>query len=424
MLIFTMPANIIFRINTLLLYISKNNNFHLMKPSAYFLLLMFLIVVSCSQTEKRYVARVKLRKLNASEIFDKELVYDVIFDSQELKADSLRNESRQLFLKGIDLYKNKKDPSGAVSLFKQSILIFPDAKTYFEMGNALMENNSNATSLKEALNSFEVAAYLNFKPASSVYYKMASAKNQLRKTDLNIGVYSVVSYLEMALDKGFSDTLSLVKDENLKSITYTNEYKDMLLRWKAKSTGNSAENMFLLFKTSFEQYPQPFEIGFDKITGGKQSISYEFADFIPEMENTSFGREVSHDYFYVAKVAETPEYTAVLYSSVSFWEGEMQPVHIKLVTYDKEGKIIAGKLFAGQFSAEKIKTGKINNNEITLQDYKRIWKYPIDQVSFEENEVEKYELVATATFKLDDKGKIVELSVPANYSDSIVFAKK
>lgn len=391
----------------------------------YFYLALALLAVSCAQTEKHYVARVKLQQLAEADLYNPEMVYDVIFDAQELKADSLRNQSRQLFLKGIDLYKNKKDAAGAVKLFKQSILLFPDAKTYYEMGNALLEEKASVESLKEADKAFGVAEYLDFKPASMLYYKTAVVKSLLRRADPDMGVYSVVNNLADAFQYGYSDTAGLMKDENFSGVISTPEFKTMMLNLKTKEVKDDGGSLFALFKNSFQEYKQPFAIGFDDIDkNNRQSISYDFAQFVPEMQNVSFGRDVSHDFFYVGKIAETPEYTAVIYSSISFWEQDMQPVNTKLVTYDKNGKVIASKLFAGQFSAEKVKTGKISNNEIVLQDYRRIWKSPIDKVSFEDNEVLKYELVATATFKLTDSGEIVEVSVPANYSDSVVFAKK
>jgi tetratricopeptide (TPR) repeat protein len=388
-------------------------------------LMMAVFAASCSQTEKNYVARVKFQKLTEAEIFNKEMVYDVIFDSRESGNDSLKNQSRQLFLKGIDTFKNKKDPNAAVSMFRQSILIYPDAKTYYELGNALLEAKSSSTAIKDAVESFEVARYLDFQPASAVYYKLASANNVLLKSDQSVGIYSVVYNLENAFNSGFSDTATLLKDNNLRSIISTPEYKEMLSRVITKNGQGKDENVFSLFRKSFEVYEQPYEINFQNLDDmrNKQSISYDFARFIPEMQNTSFGRDVSHDFFYVAKVAETSSYTALIYSSISFWEADMQPVITKLSTYDNEGNLIATKVFAGQFSAEKVKTGKIKNNEITLQDYKRVWKQPIDKVPFDENEVDKYELKTTATFRIADNGEIVELSVPANYSDSVVFAK-
>ncbi len=380
-------------------------------------------IIACSQVQKNYVAKVKLQKLTEADMYNKELVYDVLFDSHELKIDSLKNKSRRLFLKGIDLYKNKKDATAAITLFKQSILTFPDGKTYYEMGNAILD--SKGLSPKDAISAYNVAEYLDFKPISMVYFKTASAYNMLRNNDKETGIYNVTDYLERAFENGFTDTALITNDPDYIGVITTPEYRDMILRMKTRKASGDLESLFGLYKKSFQEYKQPFEISFDNVglSSNVQSISYDYEKFVPEMQNTSFGREVSHDYYYVAKVAETPVYTAMLYSSISFWEGEMQPVHTKLVTYDPEGNIIAAKLFAAQFSAEKIKTGRIEENEITLRDYKRVWQFPIDKVSFEENVVEKYELLATATFKLMDSGDIMEVSVPANYSDSIVFVK-
>jgi hypothetical protein len=395
-----------------------------MKTTIYLSLLLFIIVTSCSQTEKNYVARAKLHSLSEAEIYNKDMVYDVIFDARELNADSVKNLSRQLFLKGIDLYKNKKDLTGAIKLFKQSILIFPDAKTYYEMGNAMLEARASAESIREAEKAYEVAEHLDFKPLGILYYKIASIRNLLNATDKNMGYNETIYQLEKAFQNGFSDTNMLKNDRNFSSLLASKEFRVMLLKWKSEKNSNP-ESLFDIYKSSFQEYKQPFAITFENLMNenDRQSISYEFASFIPEMQNVSFGRDVSHDFFYVAKVAETPVYTALIYSSISFWEQYMQPIHTKLVTYDHEGKIIASKLFAGQFSAEKVKIGKISNNEITLQDYKRIWKFPFDKVSFEENVVDRYELIATATYKLSDTGEILELSVPANYSDSVVLAK-
>ncbi len=387
-----------------------------------------LLFAGCTHTEKNYVARVKLQTLTAADIFNQDVVSDVIFDSQELQNDSLKNKSRQLFLRGMDVYKNKKDPSGAVELLKQSILTFPDAKTYYELGNALVDSKGSAENCQQAINAYNVANHLDFKPQSMIYYKMATAYNQWRVSDQNISVDNVAQRLNQAFAGGFSDTTMMYKDEHLASFVSTPEFTKMYHALDVeKIAKSSTSGLFNMYKKSFQEYKQPYEISFKDfdVNTDRQSVDYEFAKFIPEMQNTSFGREVSHEYFYVAKVAETQAYTALIYSSVFMYGtmDNMQPVTFKLVTYDPDGNIITAKIFAGQFSAEKIKVGKIENNEITLQDYKRIWKKPIDEVAFEDNEVEKYVLQAKATFRLTETGEIMEVSVPANYSDSVVIAK-
>ncbi|MCW3085374.1 MAG: hypothetical protein JWP12_2740 [Bacteroidetes bacterium] len=392
-------------------------------PIYYLSLLLF---AGCTSTEKNYVARVKLQTLTTADIFNRNMVSDVIFDSQELQSDSMKNKSRQLFLKGMDLYKNKKDPAGAVALLKQSILTFPDAKTYYELGNALVDCK-DAASCQQAIDSYNVASHLDFKPQSMVYYKMATAYNLWHQIDQNISLENVTHRLNLAFDSGFADTTMLYADKHLATFINTPEFTKMYHALDlSKIAKSSASGLFAMYKKAFQEYKQPYEISFNDLEGtnDRQSINFEFAKFIPEMQNTSFGREVSHEYFYVAKVAETPAYTALIYSSISFYGMDnMQPVTTKLVTYDADGNIIASRIFAGQFSAEKIKVGKIDNNEITLQDYKRVWKKPIDEVSFEDNEVEKYVLQAKAIFRLTETGEIMEVSVPSNYSDSVVFAK-
>jgi tetratricopeptide (TPR) repeat protein len=383
-------------------------------------LLMFCL--GCSQdSKKNYVLKVKLHQLTPEDMYDEDLVYDVIFDGQEQDLDSLKTKSRQLFLQGVDLYKNKNNPFASISLFKQSIMVFPDAKTYYELGNALIDAKKGGKGYEEAILAYEVAEKLQFQPLSMIMYNKAVAQYQhsVLKDDKEL-LDGALYTLGQAISSGFSDTLFISKDKRIEGITNTPGYRTILTGLRMNSQSNKQLSFFDQFRGSFAAGAQPFEIPVDKVAmeDYKNSISYDFAEFVPEMENSEFGRSVSHDYFYVTRVAENPAYTALVYTSTSF-EGEyMQPVLTRLVTYDNNGKIIASKLFSCQCSAEKVKMGKIEDNVITVEDYKRTWKKPIDEVSFDENEVDKFELIAKAKFRIDDSGNIVEESVPENYSDS------
>jgi tetratricopeptide (TPR) repeat protein len=386
-----------------------------------FFLSVVLYFVSCSQTKINYVAKVKLHTLSGSDIFNKEKVYDVIFDAEELQVDSLKNQSRHLFLNGIDAYKNKKHLPEAIDYFKRSLLVFPEAKTYYELGNALLDYNQGEGTLIMVDSAYQVAEYLDFQPKSMLYFKKACVDNLMKDND-----WSALNNLRQAFENGFKDTNLIKTDNRISDIISSIEYQDLIIELNAGKFKNNVGGLFGLFAQSFQSVQQPFEITLDNVElkGYSKSISYDFSRFIPEMQNTSFGRDVSNDYFFVAKVIETETYSALVYKSVSFVGEEMQPVIAKLMTYDKEGNIIASKIFAAQFSAEKIKTGKIENNILYLEDYKRIWKQPIDKVPFEENEVEKYESIAKAEFIIDNNGKIIEKSVPANYNDSSSIVKK
>ena len=383
-------------------------------------------IVCCKQM-KSYKMKINLTRLTSDNIYDKKLVSDVIFDAQELHIDSLKNKSSKLFLQGLDLYKNKKNPDSAVALFKQSLLVFPEDITYYELGDALMDakNGDQKSKLHEALQAYEVAENLHFQPAAQIYYDMACADNMLgsdtAKTDVALSWHfnQATFNLRRAFMSGFNDTAMLEKDERLKGIMKTDAYKNMLAELKAQKHSDKPESFFELYKKSYPVISQPFMVSLDKVEmpNNKDAISFDYARFIPEMENTEFGRDVSHDYYYVGRFEDTPLYSAVIYTSTEFY-GVMEPVYTKLVTYTPEGNIIDSRVIACSCSPEKAKTVRIENNIIYTEDFKRTWKRPITsednedygegQNNADSNYVVKSESISKEVFKLTEIGKIVE----------------
>ncbi len=402
-----------------------------------FLFFVSLIAVIDSCTPKKnYIIKVKITKLTESTMYDRNLVSDYLFDAEESPVDSLKNKSKLLFLKGIDLYKNKKHPNLAVPLFKKSILLFPDAKTYYELANALLDGQAEnkvgngydeyllTLALKQADSALDVAKHLKFTPEFQLCYDRACVANMLYNADTTNNPNSRLYDLEEAFSKGFNDTTFLKNDKRINSVIKTKRYKEIVADWLASKSKINSNSMFSIYIRSFPAVTQPFEIVPEKVNMDdySESISYDYVKFIPEMGNTEFGRNVQTDYQYVAKVAETRKYVVVIYSASSFYGLDWQPTYTKLVSYDTAGNIISTRLFACQFNTEKIRTGKIDNNQITLKDLKRIWQYPIDSVRFEDNKVLRYELLAQATFHLNDSGRIVKDNAPVNFNDSAKLA--
>src|SRR5688572_1780789 len=184
---------------------------------AFSLLCLLFLLGACSEPEKNYVVKVKLRHLSAKDIYDKDLVYDVIFDAEEQNADSLKLRSRQLFLQGIDQLKNKKRPAKAKLLFISSILTFPEAKTYYELGNAMLELKFDAG---DAYKAFEVARHLDFRPAGNTYYGQAIASTELQEQK-----DYVFNILSTAFENGFTDTLKLFREPRLRHVVQSKEFK-------------------------------------------------------------------------------------------------------------------------------------------------------------------------------------------------------
>ncbi len=403
-----------------------------MKQVFYFIFMVLFLGFSCSRSKPEQVLKVKLLKLKESDIYDKDLVYDVLFDAEDLDIDSLKNKSRALFLKGIDLYKNKNNPRAAITKFKQSILVLPDAKTYYELGNALFDSKTGEKSLEECLDAYRVAESLNFQPLAQLYYKEARAKYQTYKyqiakqtKDDYVSVWPALNSLEEAFIGGLFDTVMVKNDPWLRGITEEEDYKGLLLKMLAKNMGDNPGGLFEMYTHAFSTDASQIQILPEQVemSSYRQPISYDFVSFVPEMQNTSFGRDVSNDYYYVGKVKETPIYTAVLYSSIAFTYDEMQPVYTHLVVYNKQGEIISRKMVACQCSANKIKCCRIDGGQVTVEEFKRNWEKPITAVEFENNKVKDYELLAKAVFSINDVGEIVAEDIPNGYNDSTIFAK-
>lgn len=394
----------------------------------YSIVLTYLIgtflVVACSGPSQEHILKVQLQKLTFKTMYDKNLVYDVVFDSEELNVDSVKKIAGGLFLQGVDLFKNKRNPGAAVVKFKSSILTFPDAKTYYELGCALAAGGFSEAVREEAIDAFEVALHLHFEPIANVHYKIACVKyqNYLRDPE-KWSMWYVINPLEDSFKAGRFDTVAVAHDPMLKGITEQPMYKSLVLQMVAQNRHGSG--LFDLYKQAFTNNLESFTLTPEKVEMAdfKQSINYDFAKFVPEMENTSFDREVSNDFYFVGSVKQTDLYHAFLYTSVAFSGEEMQPTQTYLVVYDNEGEIISKKMVGCQCTAEKIKTFSLDKGTIKITDMKRNWEKPIDDVPFDENKIIGYDVLAKAIFTIDDSGKITNQDVPANYNDSNLFTQ-
>ncbi len=391
-------------------------------------LFLFLIFFSCGKPKKEFILKVKLNKLQGDQIFDKDLVLDMVFDANEFGLDSVQRIAQQIFLEGLDQYKNKKNTIKAITLFKESLLYFPSAKTYYELGNAMLGFRQNQALLEQAQTCFEIAQDLSFKPEYAVHLKLAKTAylmEKLRKDDDNYRWWRVRHEIENAFNTGFFDTTAIQSDPDFAEFVKSPSYRELVIENLAKNASGGSFSKFDIFKNSFTNHNPDLKIAENEVSmeNYKQSISYEFADYIPEMENVSFGREVSNDFYYVAKVAETPEYVALVYATSSFDGEGYQPVETILAVYNNQGKQISRKVIACQCNAERIKTCSFNSGKLTIEEKKRNWEKPIKDFGPDDNTVVSVDLIAKAVFSFKNTGMIEAEDVPANFNDSIRIAK-
>jgi hypothetical protein len=372
----------------------------------YFLLALLLpttLILSNCTSDSQAGNKIKLPKmlppLNSEDIYDKDKVTDYLFDNVERDTDSTQQASKRLFLLAIDFYKNKKNKKDAIPAFKKSIMLFPDAKAYNELGNLLYENNQ----YEECLKSYQMAVNMGYSPLADTYFNMACA-------DASIENYSgsVYAYLDNAFKNGFNDSIRYVDDNHLSSIRSETYYRDFLFSNFAK--GIKEENIkYELFLKEFTTLDLPYSIPSEKVNEYNHNsyIGYDFSDYVEEMENVSFGRDVSNEFCSVGILKQTANYTALLYSSVEMGMGDVySPVHTMLATYNLKGELISKKVFACQCSGEKIKTGSYDGNIVTVEEQTVIWEKPFDSVSPDENKITSYEPVETTKYIIDESGTI------------------
>jgi hypothetical protein len=181
--------------------------------------------------------------------------------------------------------------------------------------------------------------------------------------------------LTNAFEHGFNDTVLIQKDIRLSSLITTDSYKQVIAELNAKTD-------FDKYKVLFPVLTQPYANSVDSLDMKGSEISFDFAAFIPGMVTTSFGRGVNQDYYAIGKIAETPVYTALIYSTSLFdgmedpetWQGPNM-VSTLLLTYSPNGTVIDSLLISCRCAEESAKTVKIANNIITTQDYTLTWKY-------------------------------------------------
>lgn len=395
-----------------------------------FNLLPLLVLFSCADNvEYRYKA--KPIKLTVKDIYNTDVIANALFDAEEQDVEALKRAGKTEFLKGVDAIKNRKDLLAAIKHYKKAILLFPDAKLYYELGNALLKRGGEIA-LDEATSAYYVAEALGFQPQSLITYKYALVHYQLYKlspeTTKNTYLGSAINNLKLAMMNGFIDSVAVSKDPLLAGIEQVLAYKHLLLTIKPMEGELAGGNkQFSLFKSLFPNQANGLQITPEQVEMKtyRESISYDFAKFIPEMESSSFSRDVSGDYFYVGKVKETPVYTALLYASVSFSEQDMQPVYTQLVVYNNQsGKVISSKTVACSCSPEKIRTAKITADKVEVEDLQRVWDKPITTVSFKENKVVNYQPIGNATYTINELGSIEVEEKSNQFTDSLLIVGK
>lgn len=366
----------------------------------YSLVLLTILLISCGskKTTQNIQDNLKQNLLSENDIFNKETVNNFLAKSDKTS----QQESKRNFLSGVDQYRNRKQIDSAIISFKNSISLYPFAKTYYELGNAFMDKKDFNT----AIEAYKMSETLEYKPYSLVLYNMCCAYSMLEKTK------EALNYLQLAIENGYNNLDHIMSDEDLVFVRKDPNFNETVKTTMAGNTSTEAVSFFM-YKSHFASLTLPYKldeatsqtIDFDK------SISYDYVDFVPGMVNSEFSREVGEEFYYVGKITETEKYAALLYSKAGIWS-DKPPVHVYLTTYQFEkGEIIDFEKIAGlEYYSDSLRTAVVKNDmSIEVKYFIQEWeKNPDDYGYGSENKRTGLSQAEVKIFKIDVNGNIRE----------------
>jgi hypothetical protein len=287
---------------------------------------------SDSKKKQHDVASVTLTDAN---IYDKATVVEIVRQSE-----GKNKEADKLFLEGVDAYRNKKDLPGGAKLFKQSILLQPQARAYFELGNVLAEQNN----LVDATAAYTVAEVLDYKPMYKVLYNLACVYS--RAKDLESAEY----YLVSAIEFGYSNVKNLYADKDLGYIRDDRKSAFTELVTGALSGATDPDKLqWNLFWHEFKPLNFPLVLD-EKYTAklGEDYISYTYERFVAEMrDNARFSREVGFEFYHVGLARNEDSIKTLIYAVQNVLISAHVSPEYYIASFDTYGKLIDKLLIGG-----------------------------------------------------------------------------
>jgi tetratricopeptide (TPR) repeat protein len=371
-----------------------------MKNYPLVLIVTCLMLVACGgkKNTEQQPNENKKTLLNEADIFNRDAVNKFLSSSDK----NSQQEAKQTFLNGVAQYRNRQQLDSAIATFKQSICIYPFAKTYYELGNVCMDK----TDYKTSIEAYKMAESLSYEPVSLVLYNLSCAYSKSENSEESL------KYLALAIENGYTNLQHIMNDSDLTFVRKDGAFTETVKTSMAGNTSSEAV-LFSMYKSHFTSLTLPYQLDEEKSQkiDFDRSISYDYDDFVPGMVNSEFSRDVGDEYFYVGLVGETDKYVALLYSQAGMW-AEKPPVHVYLATYHPEkGRIIDFEKIAGmEYYSDSLRTAVVKQDlSVEVKYFIQEWEKNPDDFGYEgENKRTGLNQVAAKNFKIDVNGQIRE----------------
>lgn len=367
-----------------------------------FLLVILSVVVSCelaSSNAKNASNNTSIFPLDAESIFNGQ---DVLIHFHSDKDST--QVANKLFLDGLDAYRNNNNPEEAIELFTSSIIKHPSPKAYYELGNAYIDMKM----YDQSIEAYSMAEQLGYEPFSKLLYNMACAYS-LAQNNTEAG-----KYLEYAIKAGYVNLEHIESDPDLdylrsSSYLYKSHLENAILGM------SDANNLFFLhFKKRFPKVKTPLNIETRLPSAYFEEngyITYDYEQFISEMRDEKFSREVSKGFFYYAALHTTGDFSALIYIMRDEFMGDESPLLFRLATFTEDGKIIDKKEIAGQEAfAATIKKTRIERDTIFTYTCQENYEKDPFKHGYNDNPVVSVDTLDFQKSYINSLGKIITLA--------------
>jgi hypothetical protein len=333
------------------------------------------------------------KRLSESDIFNQDTVARAIsIPTSTLKQ---KDESRKCFLRAMDLFVNKQKAKESVAMFREAIMFSPDYRMYYFLAKAYIELNDSENA-KKANDICSIAYDPYYEPIFNDALISAIKKDTV----------SCISYLNQAVFEGFLNKSRIVNEKRFDFIRDDPSYISLIV----STFNDDAKLRALLFKNYLKSFPDlalPFSESIDSVKNHHYPyINYDYAVFVPTMEDGRFARDVTNEYFAVGKLKLGNTY-AVIYKTYFAIADTLNPVKTFVITYDSLGTIVDQEMlacFCTPTLSQAYAIGADNKIETTAYNYK--WKYePLDK-GYAGNEIISSETDKPVQIELLEGGEI------------------
>ncbi|NIG52333.1 hypothetical protein [Chitinophaga sp. Cy-1792] len=333
------------------------------------------------------------------------LTETAIFNTDSVHAaltgkEAKNSEAEKKFLAALDMYRNKKSAVQSIPLFYESILKQPQAKAYYELGNALID----AAKFPEAVQAYEVAEYLDYKPMYKLLYNKACAYSKQKKND------EAMENLISAIEFGYSNLNNIMKDPDLEYVRSMRDDFREVVRLALSGATDPDKLQWISFYREFKTAQMPLTL--DKSYAAKLNdyyIPYDFENYVSEMKGAQFSRETGSTFYYVGIVKSDSAYKTLVYAINDKELDNYQWPYYMLASYNSSGKLIEKMLVAGQAKDEDpYRVAVFNaNGEFNIRQYEIEYEKNPKEEGFNNNKEVKSTVVATDYYSIGADGHFI-----------------